>query len=118
MAGIAKLADPAGAQKAIAEFGLPAALAPALAIAVPSVELATAAFLLPATTAWWGALAALALLLAFGAGIVANLAQGHKPNCHCFGQLQSEPVSWRTLVRNGALMMLAAFVVWKGREHV
>jgi uncharacterized membrane protein YphA (DoxX/SURF4 family)/peroxiredoxin len=117
-AGVAKLADPAGAQKAIADFGLPAALAPSLAIAVPLAELTTAALLLPAITAWWGALAALALLLAFAAGIVANLAQGHKPNCHCFGQLHSEPVSWRTLARNGALMALAALVVWAGSENV
>ncbi|MBV9202494.1 MAG: redoxin domain-containing protein [Alphaproteobacteria bacterium] len=117
-AGVAKLADPAGARKAILEFGLPAALAPSLAITVPLVELATAALLLPATTAWWGALAALALLLAFGAGIVANLAQGRKPDCHCFGQLHSEPVNWRTLARDGALMALAAFLVWEGPEHV
>ena len=117
-AGVAKLADPAGARKAIAEFGVPAALAPSLAIAVPLLELATAALLLPATTAWWGVLAALALLLAFGAGIIANLAHGHTPNCHCFGQLHSEPVSWRTLARNGALLTLPALVVWEGPEHV
>ena len=35
--------------------------------------------------------AALALLLAFVGGIVVNLARGTTPDCHCFGQLHSEP---------------------------
>src|SRR5690242_5000346 len=113
-AGAAKLADPAGSRKAVTEFGLPARLARPLAVLLPPAELAAAAALLPAATAWWGVLGALALLLAFTAGIAANLAQGRKPDCHCFGQLHSEPVGWTTLARAGALAALAAFVAWQG----
>ena len=77
-------------------------------------ELAVAAALIPAATAWWGAVGALALLFLFGAGIAANLARGHKPECHCFGQLHSEPATWKMLARNGGLAAVAGFVVWRG----
>jgi thiol-disulfide isomerase/thioredoxin len=77
-------------------------------------ELAVAAALLPATTAPWGALGALALLLLFVAGISFNLARGHAPDCHCFGQIHSAPAGWKTLLRNGALAVVAGFLVWQG----
>jgi peroxiredoxin len=53
-------------------------------------------------------------LLLFVVGIGANLARGHKPECHCFGQLHSAPAGWKTLTRNGALAAVAGFVVWQG----
>jgi peroxiredoxin len=69
---------------------------------------------LPASTAWWGALGALVLLSLFVVGISVNLARGRKPECHCFGQLHSAPVGWRTLARNGVLAAVAGFVLWEG----
>ena len=72
--------------------------------------------LIPTALAWWGALGALALLLLFVAGIGINLARGHKPECHCFGQLHSAPAGWSTLVRNGLLAVIAGFILWEGRE--
>ena len=71
--------------------------------------------LLPAASAWWGALGALVLLLVFIAGIGANLARGRTPDCHCFGQLHSAPVGWSTLLRTGVLALVAGFVAWQGR---
>jgi methylamine dehydrogenase accessory protein MauD len=56
------------------------------------------------------------LLLVFAVGIGANLARGHKPDCHCFGQLHSEPAGWNTLIRNGLLAAVAGFVVWQGYD--
>jgi methylamine dehydrogenase accessory protein MauD len=73
--------------------------------------------LLPAAWAWWGALGALVLLLLFVAGIGFNLARGRTPECHCFGQLHSEPVGWPTLARNAVLAAIAGFVVWQGRTY-
>jgi methylamine dehydrogenase accessory protein MauD len=61
-----------------------------------------------------GAVGALVLLCLFVVGISANLARGRKPECHCFGQLHSEPAGWKTLVRNGILAAVAGFVVWWG----
>ncbi len=114
VAAVTKLADRVGSRQAIADFGLPAALATPLGILLPLAELAVAAALIPTSTAWWGAIGALALLLLFVTGIAVNLARGHKPDCHCFGQLHSAPAGWKTLARNGILAAVAGFVVWQG----
>ena len=114
VAGAAKLADRSGSRRAITDFGLPSSLATPLGILLPLVELTLAAALIPAYTALWGAVGALALLLLFIAGISLNLAQGRKPDCHCFGQLHSAPAGWKTLARNGGLAAVAGFVVWQG----
>jgi peroxiredoxin len=115
-AGAAKLADREGSRQAIIDFGLPSELAATLGLLLPLAELAVAATLLPASTAWWGALGALGLLLLFVVGIALNLARGRKPECHCFGQLHSAPAGWKTLARNGALAAVAGFVLWEGYE--
>src|SRR5918999_3175906 len=114
LAGVAKLADLKGSRKAIIEFGLPAVVASPLALLLPLAELGVGAALIAASSAWWGALGALGLLVLFVVGISINLARGKKPNCHCFGQLHSAPAGWKTLARNGALAALAGFVVWAG----
>ena len=116
LAGLAKLSDLKGSRKAITDFGLPAVLASPLALVLPLAELGVAATLIPASTAWWGALGALGLLLLFVVGISINLARGRKPDCHCFGQLHSAPAGWKTLARNGALAAVAGFVLWAGYE--
>ena len=116
VAGVAKLADRAGSRQAIVDFGLPARLATPLGIVLPLAELAVAVALIPVSTAWWGALGALALLLLFTAGIGINLARGRQPECHCFGQLHSAPAGWSTLFRNGALAGVSGYVLWEGRE--
>ena len=115
-AGAAKLADRAGSRRALIDFGVPASLASPLGRLLPPVELAVAVVLIPAATAWWGALGAMALLLVFVAGIGLNLARGRKPECRCFGQLHSAPAGWKTLARNGTLLAGAGFVVWQGRD--
>jgi methylamine dehydrogenase accessory protein MauD len=117
VAGIAKLADRLGTRKAIEQFGSPDSLSGPLSLALPATELAIAVLLLPLSTAWWGACAALALLLIFVGVIGINMALGRTPDCHCFGQLHSEPVGWRTLLRNGLLTTAAGWVVWQGREN-
>ena len=114
VAGMAKLADREGSRRAVVDFGLPSALAAPLGLLLPLAELAVTASLLPASTAWWGALGALALLSVFVVGISINLARGRTPDCHCFGQLHSAPAGWKTLARNGVLAAAAGFVVWEG----
>ena len=116
VAGVTKLADRAGSKQALVDFGVPASLAAPLGVLLPLAELAVAAALIPSSTAWWGAVGALVVLLLFVVGISANLARGRKPNCHCFGQLHSEPAGWKTLVRNGVLAAVAGFVVWRGYD--
>src|SRR5690242_14232718 len=118
VAGAAKLADRAGSRRAVADFGLPATLAPVLALLLTAAEMLAALLLLPAASAWWGAALSLALLVAFVTGIAGNMARGRRPDCRCFGQLHSKPVGWPTLARNAALAALAALVVARGSERV
>jgi peroxiredoxin len=114
VAGLTKLVDRNGTARAMREFGLPRPLAAPAGVLLPLAELAVAVALLLARAAWLGAIGALALLLLFIAGIAVNLARGRKPDCHCFGQLASEPIGMGTVVRNVALAAIAAFVVVRG----
>ena len=116
VAGLAKLGDRSGSRRAVVGFGVPERLAAPLAVALPLAELAVAVALVPKVTAWWGAVAALALLTVFIGAIAANLALGRRPDCHCFGQLHSSPAGWRTLARNAALAAVAGFVVWQAYD--
>lgn len=113
-AGVAKLTDPTGTQRAAADFGLPRPVAPVLARVLPVVEIATALALLVPRWSLAGALAAMALLGVFTLGIAWSLSRGRTPNCQCFGQLHSSPVGLATLARNGVLLAASAFVAWRG----
>jgi peroxiredoxin len=118
-AGIAKLADLGGSRTALAAFGVPRSLATPLGTLLPLAELATAGLLVVGVAGdsgilRAGALSALVLLALFCAGIALSLLRGRAPDCHCFGQLHSAPASGRTLVRNGALLTLAALVASGG----
>src|SRR5260370_33844893 len=118
VAGLAKLADRAGSQQALRDFGVLSLLVNPFGVLLPLAELAVAVALIPTVSAWWGAIGALILLLLFVAGIGYNLARGRTPDCHCFGQIHSAPIGWPTLIRNLLLAAIAAFVVGFGRTHI
>lgn len=87
---------------------MPANLAGVVAGGLPVAELVCAALLVagdPGTSA--GAVLSILLLVSFTIAIVVNLLRGRRPDCHCFGQLSSAPTGWPTVVRNGALLVLA-----------
>src|SRR5262245_20309775 len=107
VAGLEKVRDREGTRQMLGAFGVPTRLTRAVGLALPLAELAVTVLLLPARTALWGAVAALALLVLFSAAIAWNLAHGRKPECHCFGQIHSRPVGWRTLGRNAGLALVA-----------
>lgn len=117
VAGVAKLKDPDRSESLVG-FGMPRGLARPAGIALPLAELAVAGALLPRSSAWWAACAALGLLVAFIVGISFNLIRGRKPDCHCFGQLHSAPAGKATLLRNFLLASLAAFDVARGAGGV
>jgi peroxiredoxin/uncharacterized membrane protein YphA (DoxX/SURF4 family) len=114
VAGGAKLADRKGSKAALEGFGLPPSIAAKGGYALPVVELVVGILLIPRATAPYAAIAAFLLLLSFVAGIAYNLSKGRTPDCHCFGQLHSEPVGTSTLVRNGVLAVVALFVAIAG----
>ena len=118
VAALGKLADRPGSRQALVEFGVPIPLTAPLATLLPLAELAVAVALLPVASAWFGALGALGLLLAFVVGIAYNLARGRTPDCHCFGRLHSAPAGWSQLVRNAVLAALAGLVIVQGPDQV
>lgn len=113
-AAAGKLLDLRGSRAALAQFGVPVRLAGVAATLLPAAELAVALALVPAATARWAALGALALLLGFIGAIVRALSLGRTPDCHCFGQLHSAPAGGGALARNAALAAGAALIVWRG----
>jgi uncharacterized membrane protein YphA (DoxX/SURF4 family)/peroxiredoxin len=111
LAGLGKLADRRGAERALTEFGLPEAVGTPLARALPVAELAVAAALVSGGESRLGAAGALVLLAAFSVAVAANLARGRTPDCHCFGQMHSRPIGAGTLARNAVLGGLSALVL-------
>src|SRR4051794_2094416 len=103
-----KLADLGGSRAAVEGFGVPKRLARPIGTALPFAELAIAMALLLAPRL--GAVASLALLGAFVAGVTRAMTRGEQVECHCFGALHSAPVGWKTLARNGVLALLALAV--------
>lgn len=108
LSAIAKLRDRAGSRTAVEEFGVPAGLVTVTAAGLPFAELACAALLLSADPgATVGAVASAVLLGAFTAAVAVNLLQGRRPDCHCFGQLDTGETGWLTVMRNGVLIAAA-----------
>jgi peroxiredoxin len=93
---------------------VPAAFAQPLSLVLSLTEIAVAVALVPFALAWYGACAALALLGVFIIGIAIAMVRGRRPDCHCFGQLHSAPVGRGTLIRNGVLVAIAAWLVVRG----
>jgi len=110
-AGLSKLADLNGTRQSLIEFSIPRALTQPFSILLPSVELAIAGSLLFAATRWWGAWAALALLVLFTIGISFALIKGRRPSCHCFGRFSAGPIGWPAFVRNSGLIVLASLII-------
>lgn len=116
VAGLAKAADPARTRRTLIEFGVPEKLAMPLAWSLPFVEILVALALLPLASAWWSAVAALVLLSVFTLAIGVNLSRGQTPDCNCFGQLHSSPLSWSVFTRNLLLAAAAALIVVQGKN--
>lgn len=110
---ITKFAAPDDGQT-MRDFGVPDRYSRPLGAFLPVAELIVAVALIPAVSARWGAVGALILLALFCAGIGVNLARGRTPDCHCFGQVHSEPIGWQTLARNGILALLSLGVLIGG----
>jgi thiol-disulfide isomerase/thioredoxin/uncharacterized membrane protein YphA (DoxX/SURF4 family) len=117
VAAFAKLFDRSGAEKAFAGFGMSKAVRAPLAILLPMAELAVALALLFVSTSWYAAGGAAILLIAFLAGMFFHLTKGNAPDCHCFGQLHSEPVGLSSVVRNIVLLAVAGFLLGQGHSQ-
>ena len=104
VAAVTKMWDPRGTRRTLGNFGLPRPRL--LARLLPVAEAATALLLIVDPRV--GGQAAVALLVAFTTLIVGRLLAGHHEACGCFGYWSKQPLSWRDLARNGALIALGA----------
>ena len=116
LAGITKLLDREGSEKALKDFGVPGDLAKPVATALPIAEIAIGLMFLFVSTSWLGAIAGLLLLMVFIGGMIYQIAQGNAPDCHCFGQIHSEPVGKSSLIRNIGFAILALLLVARGSD--
>ncbi|MFL6373867.1 MAG: TlpA family protein disulfide reductase [Pyrinomonadaceae bacterium] len=116
LAGFAKLADLEGSRKAFEGFGVTGTLAKIGPLALSIVEITVAAMLLFTQTSWFAAIGALALLVLFIAQMGYQLAKGNSPDCHCFGQVYSAPVSETSVIRNVGFAIPAAVLVVRGQS--
>ena len=93
VSALSKLADRGGFKSGLGSFGVLEGLRAPVSVLIPVLVLAIAIELLPAASAWVAAAGALALLVVFTVAIIASLLRGSRPECHCFGQLHTVPVT-------------------------
>ena len=67
---------------------------------LPLAELLFAFCFLFVGLSWIGALGGLLLLVIFLFGMMIQMTRGNAPDCHCFGQIHSEPVGAKSFIRN------------------
>jgi len=116
VSGVSKLLDPEGTEKAMRDFGTPDEFARFFAVGLPFAEIVFAVCFLFVSMSWLGAAGALVLLLTFIGGMLWQIKLGRAPDCHCFGQIHSEPVGIKSLVRNIVFAVLAILLLVQGRE--
>lgn len=114
VAGGMKLLDPTAFALEIDNYQLLPELAPYLAAALPTTELALAAGLLVLPSPWRraAALGCMLLMVMFTVAASSALARDLNIDCGCFGTGTS-PITWLTIVRDFALLGAAAVLVQK-----
>jgi uncharacterized membrane protein YphA (DoxX/SURF4 family) len=114
LACLHKIAHPADFALDVATYQLlPHALVNPFAIVLPWVELAAALGLVLGLRARAFALLVALMMLSFLAALVWALHLHLEMSCGCFASqgAAADPISWRTLVRDGAWLAMAAYVV-------
>jgi thiol-disulfide isomerase/thioredoxin/uncharacterized membrane protein YphA (DoxX/SURF4 family) len=116
-AALGKALDPEGSRNSLRGFAVPFPLIPIIVYLLPLTEVAAALLLIPGPAAWYGAALCLLLLLTFILAIILNMIMGRRPDCHCFGQFHSTPISYKTLIRNLFLALAALILILPGRHY-
>lgn len=79
--------------------------------ALPWLEVVVGALLILRLVPIHVAIVATLMLVAFTTALVRVLARGQRPPCMCFGAVRARPVSWASVARNAALIVLALGVI-------
>ena len=112
VAGVLKLRVPGAFATEIANYQLLPALAPFLAVTLPTAEVVVGVTVVFAPPAWRraAALAALALFATFSVAVASAYLRRINIDCGCFGT-GGGPIDALTLARNAALMAAAGGAV-------
>ena len=81
----------------------------------PWVEIALGVLILTGWKIRWSSMAASALMLFFIVLLSVTLARGIETNCGCFGF--GDRITWKTIVRDGSLLIPALFLLMESRLH-
>jgi len=117
VAAVGKIFDPVGSEKAFADFSVPEIFRKPLVYLLPLAELLIAVSLLFVETSWFGAIGGAGLFLIFIGGMIYQMANGNAPDCHCFGQIHSEPVGISSILRNVGLLGIEVVLILVGRVN-
>ena len=104
-AGVSKLRDRSFFEQHLAAYRVPDALLAPLSWALPALECLCVALLLSPWRAWGAGLCAV-LLAAYALAMARQLQTGRRLDCGCGGE--PLPVSWALVLRNMALLPVAA----------
>ena len=113
-AAIAKASDIEGSRKSLKGYGIPESTTLVFSIWLIAVELILSVGFLFVSTAWGAAVAAVILLATFTGFLGYQLLKGNRQNCHCFGQLMSEPTGSGAVVRNAVMLAGVLFLAYRG----
>jgi len=116
VAGVAKLRDRDGLRESTTGLGVPASLAPAVALGLPWLEIGLGLLLLSSSTAPSALVALVALLVVFTVALTRVVRRGEEVACRCFGEVSSEPVGPSTVLRNVGLLALAGLALVAGGD--
>jgi putative oxidoreductase len=113
-AGVLKVghADDLGSTIVAFRLSLPSQFVGFAAISLPLFEIVSGAYLLLGWQLRIVSVASVALLLVFIVALSSVVIRGIPTPCGCFGPGETDPVSWWTVLRDGAAVIPAAYLVW------
>jgi putative oxidoreductase len=114
-----KLVEPGAFAIDIATYQiLPLALVNPMAIVLPWAELTAGVMLLVGFRARAAALLVAGMMAMFSVAIAIAVAKGLDMSCGCFASqgATEDPISWRTIVRDGGWLVLALYVLLLDRR--
>ena len=109
-AAYGKILDPVGTEQNFTNAGFGSPASKILKYLLPAVELSVSIGLLLTATYLVSAILYAALVLGFTIYLGLKLRIGDQSDCHCFGQISTEPVGLSTILRNSVLLIVAVSV--------
>lgn len=114
LAGILKINHAADLAATITDLrlGLPGPLVAVLAVGLPPFEILLGVYLIGGWLLFAASGAAAVLLLVFIIVLSSAVIRGLSAPCGCFGPGDTSPTTWLTVLRDGAAIVPALYLLW------